>query len=142
MTSTLAQLEAEKRAIQQRIEQRKAHALRTRQLQWEILALITAEIFDAEIDAILKGRQKMRGIADARQVAMALTHRLYPDAALTTIAKFYDRDHATVIQACRAVEAKCSDPKFKEKVERVNTILLSRFAQRQGRVARRQSTCQ
>ena len=54
-------------------------------------------------ESVLRGTQKTKGTAEARQVAMYLIRKL-TNLSLPDIGKEFDRDHSTVIYAIRKVE--------------------------------------
>ena len=54
-------------------------------------------------EVILRGPQKTKGIAEARQTAMYLIRKL-TNLSLPDIGKEFDRDHSTVLHAIRKVE--------------------------------------
>ena len=54
-------------------------------------------------EAVLRGTQKTKGIAEARQTAMYLIRKL-TNLSLPDIGKEFDRDHSTVLYAIRKVE--------------------------------------
>jgi len=54
-------------------------------------------------EVILRGTQKTKGIAEARQTAMYLIRKL-TNLSLPDIGKEFDRDHSTVLYAIRKVE--------------------------------------
>ena len=54
-------------------------------------------------EVVLRGTQKNKGTAEARQVAMYLIRKL-PNLSLPDIGKEFDRDHSTVLYAIRKVE--------------------------------------
>ena len=55
-------------------------------------------------ESVLRGTQKTKGIAEARQVAMYLIRKL-TNLSLPDIGSEFDRDHATVLYSIRKVEA-------------------------------------
>ena len=55
-------------------------------------------------EAALRGTQRTRGIADARQMAMYLVRKL-TNLSLPDIGQEFNRDHATVLHGIRKVEA-------------------------------------
>ena len=55
-------------------------------------------------EVVLRGTQKTKGIAEARQVAMYLVRKL-TNLSLPDIGKEFNRDHATVLYGIRKVEA-------------------------------------
>jgi chromosomal replication initiator protein len=55
-------------------------------------------------EVILRGTQKTKGIAEARQMAMYLVRKL-TNLSLPDIGKEFNRDHATVLYGIRKVEA-------------------------------------
>ena len=62
---------------------------------------ITAEYFDISVDE-LRGPQKTRSIANARQISMYLCREL-TDLSLPKIGETFDRDHTTVMYAERKI---------------------------------------
>jgi len=54
-------------------------------------------------ESVLRGTQKNKGTAEARQIAMYLTRKL-TNLSLPDIGKEFDRDHSTVLYAIRKVE--------------------------------------
>ncbi|HJQ74138.1 MAG TPA: DnaA/Hda family protein [Gaiellaceae bacterium] len=71
----------------------------------------------------LRGRSQSAGVLGARQVAMFLARKLLgrPFAELATA---FDRDHTTVLHACRAVAARLEkDPAFRAVVARLEQQL-------------------
>jgi chromosomal replication initiation ATPase DnaA len=135
MTTTLQQLEAEKRAIQQRIEPLTAGGARRIKLEWEIIMLLCAEQFGVDPHAMRK-RTRAWPITDARQAAMALIRTHY-DHPLPVIARFFNRRaHFTIQLAVKSASAKCeTDQKFKAKFDAVEKILIARFQNRQDKAA-------
>ena len=59
--------------------------------------------FSSFDEALLRGPQKTKGIAEARQTAMYLIRKL-TNLSLPDIGKEFDRDHSTVLHAIRKVE--------------------------------------
>ena len=55
-------------------------------------------------EVVLRGSQKTKGIAEARQMAMYLVRKL-TNLSLPDIGKEFNRDHATVLYGIRKVEA-------------------------------------
>ena len=68
-------------------------------------ALIIAQVckFYNLDESVLRGTQKNKGTAEARQIAMYLTRKL-TNLSLPDIGKEFDRDHSTVLYAIRKVE--------------------------------------
>ena len=55
-------------------------------------------------EVVLRGSQRTRGIAEARQMAMYLVRKL-TNLSLPDIGQEFNRDHATVLHGIRKVEA-------------------------------------
>lgn len=74
-----------------------------------------AEVFDVSLDE-LSGPGRPQSIAVPRQVAMYLCRRMTP-ASLAEIAKWFGRNHATVVHACKTVRGRMeTDPEVNAKV--------------------------
>jgi len=101
------------------------HASRPRKelITKESVVAAVCEFFKIEEDSIQKNTKK-REIVVARQVAMYLCKKLTNDS-LATIGKFLgNRNHSTVVYACRAVEGLIeTDPKFAESVQTIEDSL-------------------
>ena len=75
-------------------------------------SLIIAEVcryFNID-DATLRGTQKNKGTAEARQVAMYLIRKM-TNLSLPDTAKEFNRDHTTAIYAVKKVESYLANPK-------------------------------
>ena len=75
-------------------------------------SLIISEVarFHNISEDVIRGTQKNKGIAEARQVAMYLIRKM-TNLSLPDIGKEFNRDHSTVIHAVRKVENAMNDPK-------------------------------
>ncbi len=83
----------------------------------------SAQYFKVSIQDIL-GKRRTSNIALARQVAMYLCRNLTPKSFPDIGSSFGDRDHSTVIHACKTIEAKISaDNGFAADVNRIKTLL-------------------
>lgn len=84
---------------------------------------VVCDYFKIEPDSIQKNTKK-REIVVARQVSMYLCKKLTNDS-LSTIGKYLgNRNHSTVVYACRAVEGLIeTDPKFAESVQAIEDRL-------------------
>jgi chromosomal replication initiator protein len=71
----------------------------------DVIQRLTAEYFDLRV-ADLTGNRRPANIAWARQVAMFLTRDLTKSSYQEIGSAFGDRDHGTVMHACRKVEEK------------------------------------
>ena len=91
------------------------------QLSIEVIQKATAAFFQIPIDKIV-GATRKQEITIARHVGMYLSKSL-TGAPLKTIAiQFGNRDHSTVIHACRTVEKKrAEDPDFGSLIARLET---------------------
>ncbi len=74
-------------------------------------ALIISEVsrFYSFEEATIRGSQKSRGIAEARQTAMYLCRKL-TNLSLPDIGKEFGRDHSTVLHSIRKVETALESP--------------------------------
>lgn len=74
----------------------------------ELIIALTAELFGFDIDQITGGSRR-RPLVDARQVAMYVTRNMtelsFPDIGK----EFGNRDHTTVMHACRKIEARMGE---------------------------------
>lgn len=68
----------------------------------QIIVEAVANVYGCPVDDIM-GRDRHRTLAEARQVAIYLVRSVY-GSSLHELARHFDRDHTTVIAACRAVE--------------------------------------
>ena len=68
---------------------------------------ITAEYFDISVDE-LRGPQKTRSIANARQISMYLCREL-TDLSLPKIGETFDRDHTTVMYAEKKIRKQMNE---------------------------------
>jgi len=75
-------------------------------------SLIISEVarFHNISEDVIRGTQKNKGTAEARQVAMYLIRKM-TNLSLPDIGKEFNRDHSTVIHAVRKVENAMNDPK-------------------------------
>ena len=74
----------------------------------ERIIALTAEMFGFDIDQITGGSRR-RPLVDARQVAMYVTRNM-TDLSFPDIGKeFGNRDHTTVMHACRKVEGRMGE---------------------------------
>jgi len=74
----------------------------------ERIITLTAEMFGFDIDQIVGGSRR-RPLVDARQVAMYVTRNM-TDLSFPDIGKeFGNRDHTTVMHACRKIEARMGE---------------------------------
>jgi chromosomal replication initiator protein len=122
----IEEIEKENRELRERLKRNKAERERQRAIVLEFATNHAAEQFETYPEAIL-GRSRISHVADARQVAMA-TMRKLAKLTLQEIGDLFKRDHGTVIHACNAVQSKRSvDASFRAKVERVESILATRF---------------
>ncbi len=81
-----------------------------------VSAVATPELIISEVSrfyslepSVLRGSQKTRGTAEARQIAMYLIRRM-TSLSLPDIAKEFGKNHTTVMHAIRNVEEKLSNP--------------------------------
>lgn len=74
-------------------------------------SLIISEVarFHNLDEAVLRGTQKNKGTAEARQLAMYLIRKM-TNLSLPDIGKEFSRDHSTVIHSVRKVENAINDP--------------------------------
>jgi chromosomal replication initiation ATPase DnaA len=78
------------------------------------LSFITAQAcraLRADPDQIINGKSRLQHTAFCRQVAMYFCRKI-SNASFPTIGEFFNRDHSTIIAACRAIERRMSDPAF------------------------------
>ena len=69
---------------------------------------LTAEMFGFDVEQIIGGSRR-RPLVDARQVAMYVTRNM-TDLSFPDIGKeFGNRDHTTVMHACRKIEARMGE---------------------------------
>ncbi len=74
-----------------------------------------AEVFEVSLED-LSGPGRPQSIAVPRQVAMYLCRRM-TQASLAEIAKWFDRNHATVVHACKTIRGRMeTDPEVNAKV--------------------------
>lgn len=74
----------------------------------ERIITLTAEMFSFDIEQIVGGSRR-RPLVDARQVAMYVTRNM-TDLSFPDIGKeFGNRDHTTVMHACRKIEARMGE---------------------------------
>jgi chromosomal replication initiation ATPase DnaA len=90
--------------------------------EMEEVVLATCMAFEVSREDVM-GRSRPRDVADARQVAMAFIRNRTKNSLKQIGDYFGNRDHGTVLHACRAVESKCCDLKFREKVANVQKLL-------------------
>jgi chromosomal replication initiator protein len=93
--------------------------------QMEEVVLATCMAFGVSREEVM-GRSRLQDVADARQVAMAFIRNKTKNSLKQIGDYFGNRDHGTVLFACRAVESKCCDQKFREKVSNVQKLLATR----------------
>ncbi|MBF1233019.1 MAG: chromosomal replication initiator protein DnaA, partial [Haemophilus sp.] len=82
-------------------------ALQERLVTIENIQKVVAEYYRIKV-ADLKSKSRARSVTRPRQVAMALAKEL-TNKSLPEIGRAFERDHTTVLNACREV------PKFREK---------------------------
>ena len=82
-------------------------ALQERLVTIENIQKVVAEYYRIKV-ADLKSKSRARSVTRPRQIAMALAKEL-TNRSLPEIGRAFDRDHTTVLNACREV------PKFREK---------------------------
>jgi chromosomal replication initiator protein len=77
-------------------------------------------------ESVLRGTQKTKGIAEARQVAMYLIRKL-TNLSLPDIGDEFNRDHATVLYSIRKVEAsvKSGDQNIVDRVKDITANINS-----------------
>ena len=75
-------------------------------------SLIISEVarFHNITEDVIRGTQRNKGSAEARQIAMYLIRKM-TNLSLPDIGKEFSRDHSTVIHAVRKVETAMTDPK-------------------------------
>ena len=72
-----------------------------------ILTLIAEEAAKAGVAVEeVMGRARRRSIVRARYAAMRAVHRAYPDKSYPELARFFARDHTTVMYALGALKKK------------------------------------
>jgi chromosomal replication initiator protein len=83
----------------------------------ESIQSIVANAFRLNLDRLV-GKGRTREIAEARMIAMYLTHE-YTNLSLKSIGLYFGgRDHSTVVHACKWVEERLqSDAKFAEQIK-------------------------
>lgn len=97
--------------------------------RYEDIVTATAAEFEVDVRAIHSDLHRGQ-VALARQVAMAVTHRLLA-YSLTRIGRLAQRDHTTVLHAIRRVEAKGkADPAFAARVDALATRIEQRSTAR------------
>ena len=90
---------------------------------FEAAVIASANNFGVWQQQILS-RTRCVDIADARQVAMALTYEGSEEMSFPQVGKMFKRHHGTIINAVRAVQNKReTDPRFRAKVEAVEREL-------------------
>lgn len=74
--------------------------------------------------ALLARTRGRKDVAEARQVAMYLSHKLCPSLSLTAIGEFFGRDRTTVRHAFEKVGVRhfTADPKEKAAARRVDQL--------------------
>ncbi|MCB1232788.1 MAG: chromosomal replication initiator protein DnaA [Verrucomicrobiae bacterium] len=104
-----------------------------RQVSVHEIQELVAEYFELSVRDIT-GRRRTSRLVEARHVAMALT-RERTDLSLTEIGKeFGGRDHGTIINACKRVNAKIeSSAQMKRSVEYLRRTLLAGPSTRRSR---------
>lgn len=92
----------------------------------DIIITTTADYFDLSVADIL-GKTKTRPVAHARQIAMYLTRSL-TELSLPGIGKaFGNRDHSTVLHACRKIDGEIVDKKpSKDQINDLTTRIRDR----------------
>ena len=81
-------------------------ALQDRLVTIENIQKVVAEYYRIKVSD-LKSKSRVRSVTRPRQIAMALAKEL-TNRSLPEIGRAFDRDHTTVLNACREV------PKFRE----------------------------
>jgi len=76
-----------------------------------LAALLVADALQLQLSDILAATRGSPANAHARQAAMYLAH-VALGVSLTTIGRFFARDHSTVAHGCRRVEDRRDDPAF------------------------------
>jgi chromosomal replication initiation ATPase DnaA len=92
------------------VSARTPEKLRRRQARIAI-DLAISYVFDVDAECLWSGRRGVRGIAEARQVAMYLAH-VCCRMSLTEVGAMFGRDRTTVAHACLKVEYRRDDPNF------------------------------
>lgn len=85
-------------------------ALRRRQARLAI-ELAISHVFGVDAECLWTGTRGVRGIAEARQVAMYLAH-VCCRMSLTEVGAMFCRDRTTVAHACLRVEYRRDNPNF------------------------------
>ena len=85
-------------------------SLRHRQARIAI-DLAISNVFGVDAQCLWSGTRGVRGIAEARQVAMYLAH-VCCRMSLTEVGIMFGRDRTTVAHACLKVECRRDDPNF------------------------------
>ncbi len=99
-----------------KLRQRKAasapspESLRHRQARIAI-DLAISNVFGIDAECLWRGTRGVRGIAQARQVAMYLAH-VCCRMSLTEVGAMFGRDRTTVAHACLKVEYRRDEPNF------------------------------
>jgi chromosomal replication initiator protein len=87
---------------------------------------MTADFFDVAVDSLLGPTRKQK-VAQARHVSMFLAKKLIGAPLKAIGSETGNRDHSTVIHACRSIERKlASDPEFGGMVVQLEEQLQSR----------------
>lgn len=74
-----------------------------------------ADCYDLSLEQLL-GKDRSKRISEARHAAMYLT-RILGDLSYPQVGKIFNRDHSSVVYACKKVETmRDKDPKFHVKL--------------------------
>jgi chromosomal replication initiation ATPase DnaA len=79
-----------------------------------------AKAFDLSDVSDMFQKNRKRAIVEARQSAMYIIRKQYPEKPYSKIASIFNKDHATVIHAIKTVENFiCTDKTFRDKLNNV-----------------------
>jgi hypothetical protein len=99
----------------------------TRRLQIDqdragLAGLMAAYALRVDAGAVFAETRGQKPIAEARQLAMYLTHVSYA-MSLARVARVFGRDRSTVSHACHLIEDRRDDPDFDHMVARLEEAL-------------------
>ena len=93
-----------------------------KQLSFDLIAETVSRFYNID-QQLLYGKTRKREISDARQLVMYLTKKT-TQMSSTNIGQKLNRDHATVLHACKQIEQRLSiEKKFRHEVEMIEKEL-------------------
>ena len=93
-----------------------------KQMSFELITETVSRFYNID-EELIYGKSRKREISDARQLVMFLTKK-NTQMSSTNIGQKLNRDHATVLHACKQIEQRLSiEKKFRHEVEMIENEL-------------------